>query len=56
MNRNPQTLAINVEQRFVEQLPVIERATAFICRRYRLSPSESEDFASTVKLKLIEND
>jgi RNA polymerase sigma factor for flagellar operon FliA len=56
MKRREQTSATDVEQRFVEQLPVIERATAFICRRYRLSPSESEDFASTVKLKLIEND
>lgn len=56
MTRNPQRPANPVEQQFLEQLPVIERATAFICRRYNLSPADSEDFASVVKLKLIEND
>jgi RNA polymerase sigma factor for flagellar operon FliA len=39
-----------------EKLPVIERAVAFACRRYALRPEDAEEFASIVKLKLIEND
>lgn len=39
-----------------ENLPVIERAVAFACRRYALRPEDAEEFASIVKLKLIEND
>lgn len=45
-----------MQEWFIEQLPTIERAIAFVCRRYKLTPTESEDFASSVKLKLIEND
>ena len=39
-----------------ENLPVIERAVAFACRRYGLRPEDAEEFESVVKLKLIEND
>ncbi|HEX7191140.1 MAG TPA: sigma-70 family RNA polymerase sigma factor [Thermoanaerobaculia bacterium] len=39
-----------------DNLPVIERAVAFACRRYGLRPEDAEEFASVVKLKLIEND
>lgn len=39
-----------------ENLPVIERAVAFACRRYGLRPDEAEELESIVKLKLIEND
>lgn len=45
-----------IEDWFLEQLPTIERAIGFVCHRYRLVDAEAEDFASTVKLKLIEND
>ncbi len=37
-------------------LPLIERAIAFACRRYRLSPDDAEEFGSIVKLRLIEKD
>jgi len=37
-------------------LPLIERAIAFASQRQGLTPAEAEDFASTVKLRLIEND
>src|SRR5260221_3979828 len=37
-------------------LPLIERAVAFACRRYRLDPDDAEEFRSTVHLKLLEND
>ncbi|HEY2324217.1 MAG TPA: sigma-70 family RNA polymerase sigma factor [Thermoanaerobaculia bacterium] len=39
-----------------DNLAVIERAVAFACRRYALRPEDAEEFASVVKLKLIEND
>jgi len=42
--------------RFVSQLDVIERVIAFTCRRYHLSRADADDFASHVKLRLIEND
>jgi RNA polymerase sigma factor (sigma-70 family) len=34
----------------------IERAIGAVCRRHRLSPVDGEDFASSVRLRLIEND
>jgi RNA polymerase sigma factor (sigma-70 family) len=37
-------------------LPQIERAIAHVSQRQGLTPEEAEDFASTVKLRLIEND
>lgn len=37
-------------------LPLIERAIAFTSQRHGLAPAEAEDFASIVKLRLIEND
>jgi RNA polymerase sigma factor for flagellar operon FliA len=37
-------------------LPLIERAVAFACRRSRLDPDDAEEFGAIVKLKLIEND
>lgn len=37
-------------------LAVIERAVGFASRRYRLDPDDAEEFASVVKLKLVEND
>jgi RNA polymerase sigma factor (sigma-70 family) len=37
-------------------LPLIERAIAFTCRRNQLSPEDAEEFASVVKLRLVEHD
>lgn len=38
------------------QLPLIERIIGRVCRRSRLIGADADDFASTVKLALIEND
>ena len=37
-------------------LPLIERAVAFACRRYRFDPEDAEEFGAVVKLKLVEDD
>jgi len=47
---------VSNEQFFLAQLPVVERVTARICRRDHLRDTEAEDFASEVKLHLIQND
>jgi DNA-directed RNA polymerase specialized sigma24 family protein len=47
---------MTIEEWFLGQLPVIERAIAFVCRQYEVDGADAEDFASSVKLKLIEND
>jgi len=44
------------EQLFLSELPMIERIIAWVCARRGLRGAEAEDFASTVKLRLIEND
>jgi RNA polymerase sigma factor for flagellar operon FliA len=49
LDRNPETL-------FLEQLETIERAVRFACRRGGVREDETDDFASYVKLKLIESD
>jgi RNA polymerase sigma factor (sigma-70 family) len=41
---------------FLEQLGTIESAIRFACHRGGIRDDEAEDFASAVKLKLIEND
>jgi RNA polymerase sigma factor (sigma-70 family) len=40
---------------FVSDLATIERVTAFVSARHHLSTTDAEDFASHVKLKLLEN-
>jgi RNA polymerase sigma factor (sigma-70 family) len=45
-----------MEREFLVQLPFIERAIAFIARKHHLAESDAEDFASRVKIKLIENE
>jgi RNA polymerase sigma factor for flagellar operon FliA len=40
----------------LDNLGVLERVVAFVCRRHRLDASECEDFASVVKVKLLEDD
>ncbi|MEA2237834.1 MAG: hypothetical protein QOC81_2558 [Thermoanaerobaculia bacterium] len=47
---------MNWEKFFLDSLPLIDRATAFVCRKYGLIGADAEDFASAVKLKLIEDD
>ncbi len=44
------------EKLFLENLPLIERVTAAVCRRHACWGAEADDFASRVKLKLIEDD
>ena len=44
------------EALFLEALPQIERIITATCRRHCLQGAEAEDFASTVKLHLIDND
>jgi RNA polymerase sigma factor for flagellar operon FliA len=41
---------------FLDQLEVINQVTAFVCRRNHLSAADSEDVASHVRLKLMEDD
>lgn len=54
----PPPLGVDVSPRelFLQYLPVIERACEFACRRNHLSREEAEDFASVVKLKMIDDD
>jgi RNA polymerase sigma factor (sigma-70 family) len=44
------------EQLFVSELALIERVIAWVCARRYLRGADAEDFASTAKLRLIEND
>ena len=41
---------------FVENLPVLERAVASFGRRYGMSPDETADLASAIKLRIVEDD
>jgi RNA polymerase sigma factor (sigma-70 family) len=49
---------VSVEPRelLVSYLPLIERAIAFASQRHGLTPLDAQDFASIVKLRLVEND
>ena len=44
------------EQLFLSELALIERVIAWVCARRCLRGADGEDFSSTVKLRLIEND
>jgi RNA polymerase sigma factor (sigma-70 family) len=44
------------EQLFVMELALIERVIAWVCARRCLRGADADDFASAVKLRLIEND
>lgn len=44
------------EALLVSHLDLVERVTAFTCARNRLSPADADDFASHVKLRLVEDD
>lgn len=41
---------------FLHHLPLIERIIGFVCREHGLRGADAEDFASSARLKLIEND
>jgi RNA polymerase sigma factor (sigma-70 family) len=47
---------VHARDLLIANLDLVERVIAFTCRRQRLEDAEAEDFASTVKLKLIEDD
>jgi len=47
---------LDARKLLVENLDLIERVIRFTSRRQRLDESEVEEFASIVKLKLVEND
>jgi RNA polymerase sigma factor for flagellar operon FliA len=46
---------MDLERLLLDNLPLIDRIVASICRRNRLTKEESEDFASVVRVKLIAN-
>src|SRR5215470_20195503 len=48
--------AMSREQLFLSELALIERVIAWVSARRCLWGADAEDFASTVKLRLIEND
>ncbi len=45
-----------VEQRFVSHVEQVERVIAFVARRRRLTPDETDEFRSVVRLKVVEDD
>lgn len=47
---------MNWETFFLDNLALIDRATAFVCRKYGLAGADAEDFASAARVKLIEDD
>jgi DNA-directed RNA polymerase specialized sigma24 family protein len=47
---------MTLEQLFLAELALIERVSAWVCARHCLRGADAEDFASTVKLRFIEND
>ena len=47
---------VRSERLYLSQHEVIERAIAAVCRRQGLSGADAEDFASVVRLRLVEDD
>ena len=47
---------MDAERLFLENLALIDRIVTATCRRHRLTVEETEDFSSTVKLKLLAGD
>lgn len=48
--------SVHLRELLVANLPTIDRLIDFVCRRNRLEFGEADDFASMVKLKLIDDD
>src|SRR5688572_17606417 len=44
------------EREFLAHLALIERVVSFVVRRYHANPEDAEDFASHVRLKMVEDD
>ncbi|MBP7866986.1 MAG: sigma-70 family RNA polymerase sigma factor [Acidobacteria bacterium] len=44
------------ERLLLDNLPLVERAVAFVCRRQRFSAEMAEEFSAEVNLKLVEDD
>ena len=55
-DRMDRVLMAEAAELLVSNLALVERAIAFTCRRHRVSADEQEEFAATVKLRLVEND
>lgn len=49
-------MVTNPERLFLDELPQIEKVIGSICRRHCCFGPDAEDFSSTVKVKLIDND
>lgn len=47
---------MDAETFFLEHLSELNRAIAFVCRRHGIRGADAEDFASRVKLKIIDHD
>lgn len=47
---------MNARQFLEDNLAVVDRVVAYTCRAQRLDDAEAEEFASVVKLRLVEND
>lgn len=47
---------MNPEERFLANVPTIERIASFYCRRMHMSEADTEDFVSYVKVELIDRD
>lgn len=45
-----------LERLLIEYGPLIDRAVAFVCRRYRFTPDEADEFRSLVNQKLVDDD
>jgi hypothetical protein len=48
--------SVDYERLFVSLLPTIDKVVAQVCRHNHLREAEAEDFASEVKLHIIERD
>ena len=44
------------EALFLAHLDLLERVIAFVCARHHLSAADADDFASSVKLRFVDND
>ena len=47
---------LEAPQLLTSNLALVDRTIAFACRRYRFTPEDAEEFASVVKLKLVDDD
>ena len=47
---------MNPEERFLANVPTIERIASFYCRRMHMSEADTEDFVGYVKVELIDGD